>query len=103
MKTNDPIPSTSKSDLWSGMIIGLLLGAGGLFFLGTKTGRQQLKKLLGMIEDMELSAEDIAKTIEDIASSEELKHELLTGSKNETGNIDNVLTKIKMILPVKNS
>ncbi|OGK20561.1 hypothetical protein A3C23_05180 [Candidatus Roizmanbacteria bacterium RIFCSPHIGHO2_02_FULL_37_13b] len=100
MKTNEQVVQPSKSDLWSGIIIGLILGAGGLFFLGTKAGREQLRKLLELIEDMELSTEDMIKTIEDIASNELLKHDLQEGTSNvESGNIENVMSKIKMILP----
>lgn len=59
MVNNDIEAHRGYSNFWSGFYMGLAVAAGGLFLLGTKKGRESLKRVLDATEDLEGSAEEL--------------------------------------------
>lgn len=76
-----------EGKFWFGLLVGGILGASGLFLLGTKKGRRLLKKILESTEELEDSLADVISEFEE--KVEENSH--LIPSKN----VDAVLQKIK--------
>ena len=90
-------------NIWFGVAVGILLGGGGLYFLGTKDGRKLLKKIIALAEDMELSLEDVVNEVEELFESE---NPVIDGQGNmdlgRHDNINTVLDKIKHVFPHEN-
>lgn len=93
----------AEGNVWFGFAVGAVIGAGGLYLLGTKDGRVLLKKLIDLAENMELSAEDVISEIEHTFEESEAKP-VLDGEEilNHGGaSLHMVLDKIRQVFPDK--
>lgn len=95
------------SNLWFGFILGSGLTAVFAYFLGTKSGRKSLKKILELSENLEENLILIGEELEDnlINKKDNIIEELkeFTNPENETKHhtLDNILSKIKSLAPDK--
>lgn len=101
MATNDSTYH-GGNNIWFGVVVGILLGGGGLYVLGTKNGRSLLKKIIALAEDMELSLEDVLSSVEEIFEEE---NPVIMGKEDSQStshdNLNTVLDKIKHVFPVE--
>ncbi|OGK18230.1 hypothetical protein A2866_05095 [Candidatus Roizmanbacteria bacterium RIFCSPHIGHO2_01_FULL_39_8] len=86
------------SNLWIGFGLGASLTLLVSFFLGTKKGREMLKKILEVSENLE---EDVVKMAEEIEGTlihktEQVKNHGETSKKPHMGNL---LDKMKTLIP----
>lgn len=99
-----------KNNSQSSFLVGIVIGAIGLYLLGTKQGRIFLKKLMDAAEDFEGNAdvllEELSHKIEEGIDIEEfgehLKEKLNKIEKEtEVGSIHSVMERIKSVIPQK--
>ncbi len=81
-----------NSNLWLGFAFGAASVSVLAFFLGTKKGREMLKKILELSENMEENALVIAEQIEEAILE---KAEKISDIKPEKPTLVNVLEKMK--------
>jgi 2-oxoglutarate ferredoxin oxidoreductase subunit alpha len=68
----------NTTNFWSGFFIGGVLVFLVGFFLGTKKGREYLKKILEMTEDWEEKLDNLLKEIDKLESKKEVEKEIKT-------------------------
>jgi gas vesicle protein len=73
----------------SGVMLGGLLGSAGLYLFGTKKGRDVVKKLLDMCENLE----DV------IADHEKDQKHKKNGEHSVVSDVENLMSKLQSILP----
>lgn len=84
-----------ENNFWSGFLLGGILGAGCLFLLGTKKGRQILKKMIKSAEELEESLAEIIGDLEEKIEENQKKMENKIAEVIPEKNISSVLQKIK--------
>lgn len=84
----------SSSNLWLGFAFGAISATTIAFFLGTKKGRQMLKKILELSENLEDNALVIAEQIEEALME---KAEKITEQKSDKPILGNVLERMKIL------
>lgn len=84
----------SKSNLWLGFAFGAISATAIGFFLGTKKGRQILKKLLDLSENLEDNAMVLAEQIEEMILEKADKN---TDQKQDKPLLGNILEKMKIL------
>lgn len=90
----------SGGNIWFGVAVGMLLGGGGLYLLGTKNGRDMLKKIIALAEDMELSLADVLSNIEEVFENENPVISRKDDSViTHSDSLNTVLDKIKDVFP----
>jgi len=101
--TNERKIHTSSSSSLSFLFIGILIGAGGLYLLGTKNGREIVRKMVDAFESMEYSADDIVSELEQLAQHYVEKQEEGAEARVEQAHdtLDGVMDKIKNVLPIR--
>ncbi|HLL60301.1 MAG TPA: hypothetical protein VK338_01160 [Candidatus Nitrosocosmicus sp.] len=87
---------------------GVAVGAAGLYLLGTKNGRNIVKKMMDSVEQLENSAEDIFDILEEKAKDDfnvENLAEAIHDKKEEThiptSNLHSVMEKIRSSIPLR--
>lgn len=105
MKNHDK--HSHPTNFWFGFAAGTLGASAIAYFLGTKKGREALKKCIAMAENLEENSPDfmdqirkILNTVTDRKPFEMLKEEVLVVEKKtieSISTIENVLDKIKEI------
>lgn len=92
-----------KSNLWQGFALGTAWGAGVVFFLGTKRGRELLKKAITISENLEENLGDFIEGLEEDIQ-EEVTERLtpiiapVVGSAHEASSgLGTVIDKIKSL------
>lgn len=97
MANNNPVTrdqSNKSSNLWLGFAFGAISTVTIAFFLGTKKGRQMLKKILELSEDLEDNALVIAQQLEEALIE---KAEKANNLKPDKPILGNVLEKMKIL------
>ena|SRR3989344_2689319 len=89
-----PNQSHNLNTLWLGFAFGAVAAGSIAFLLGTKKGREFLKKLLEISEDLQENAMVIAEQIEEAFSDKDLKSEFTKQTKPILGNL---LDKMKLL------
>jgi Mn-dependent DtxR family transcriptional regulator len=84
-----------EGNFWLGFLLGGILGAGGLFLLGTKKGRKTLKKIIEASEELEESLADIIGDLEEKIEENQEKIGNKIAEVLPEKKIDSVLQKIK--------
>ncbi len=56
-----------RTTFWNSFFLGLVLGAAGLYFLGTKKGREKLKEVLEILDNEEEILKSLEETAENLA------------------------------------
>ncbi len=79
----------NSSPFVSGVLLGGLLGSAGLYFFGTKKGRDVVKKALEMCENIE---DIIVEHEKDVKHKKNGEHTVVT-------DVENLINKIQSILP----
>lgn len=90
---------SSSSNIWFSFVVGAVLGSSGLYLFGTKKGRQFLKKMLDVLEDLELNAEDVLMEVEGIIG--EIDSSPKETSEEPANNLNSVMHKIQHVLPIR--
>lgn len=83
-----------NSNLWLGFAFGAITATSIAFFLGTKKGRQMLKKILELSENLEENALVIAEQIEEAIME---KTDKASEQKQDKPILGNVLEKMKIL------
>lgn len=83
-----------NSNLWLGFAFGSIAATAAIFFLGTKKGRDTLKKLLELSENLEENALIIAEQIEEAISE---KADKFSDKKQDKPVLGNLLDKMKSL------
>lgn len=93
----------SGKNVWTSFVIGLLVGSGGLYLLGTNQGRKFLRGLLDAIDDIELTAEDILSEVEEILAAvvQDESTPIAAVPKMSGESLESVLHKIQHALPIR--
>lgn len=79
----------SHSHLWFSFALGSIIGASGLFLIGTTQGRKLLKKAIAMGENLEESVADMLSRLE----------EEFEPAAEANASLHTVLHKIQTVLP----
>ncbi len=89
------------ANLWLGFALGSISIGLLAYFFGTKKGRQTLKKILDLTENLEENIETIAAEVEKLMSekSEEIKKDLSVEISKDKPFIGNLLDKMKILVP----
>lgn len=100
---NEEKDTRSGGNYWSGFFIGAVFGLGIFFLLGTKKGREILKRALELSQEIEEKVSDIADELEERGqegkkSSKKIEKETSTSAGD---NLNSVLKKIKSAMPSK--
>lgn len=90
---------THNKSFWSGLSLGVIVGASGLALLGTKKGRELTKKLLDVTDNFEETAGNFINDME-----HEIENYEGIGAAKKAGftAIESLLDKIQSIMPDKN-
>ncbi|OGK09253.1 hypothetical protein A2767_06950 [Candidatus Roizmanbacteria bacterium RIFCSPHIGHO2_01_FULL_35_10] len=83
-----------NSNLWLGFAFGAISATTIAFFLGTKKGREMLKKLLELSENLEENAIVIAEQIEEAIME---KADKVSEQKQDKPLLGNILEKMKIL------
>jgi len=86
--------NNQPTSLWLGFAFGAISAASLAFFLGTKKGRQMLKKILELSEGLEENVLAIAQQIENALVEKAGKTD---GLKQDKPILENVLEKMKLL------
>lgn len=88
-----------QSQMWFCFTLGSIIGASGLFLIGTAQGRKLLRKAMEMAENMETSASKMIADLEDEA--EEKGQKIKDFAEPLIGHtpLHTVLQKIQTVLP----
>lgn len=92
-------PKKQHNNVWFGFTLGSVIGATGLFLIGTTQGRKLLKKAMEMAENLETSAQDMIADIEDYKEKNEQKIKDIVEPLVEHTPLHAVLQKIQTALP----
>lgn len=96
-------PSIQQSNFWSGLAMGVIFGASSLYLLGTKNGRQFIRKLLDATENLEEMGESVIDEVQNYFSEDhseqpeasEAEQESMSGVKT----VESVIEKIQSVIP----
>lgn len=92
-------PKKQHNNVWFGFTLGSIIGATGLFLIGTTQGRKLLKKAMEVAENLETSAQDMIADIEDYKEKNEQKIKDIVEPLVEHTPLHTVLQKIQTALP----
>ena len=87
------------NNVWFGFTLGSIIGATGLFLIGTTQGRKLLKKAMEMAENLEMSAQDMIVDLEKAGEKTEQKIKDIVEPLIEHTLLHTVLQKIQTVLP----
>lgn len=88
-----------QTHMWFGFTLGSIIGASGLFLIGTAQGRKLLKKAMEMAENMETSVGKMLADLEDEVEEKGQKIKDIVEPLIETTPLHTVLQKIQTVLP----
>ncbi|HLD26352.1 MAG TPA: YtxH domain-containing protein [Patescibacteria group bacterium] len=88
-----------QSHIWFGFTLGSVIGATGLFLIGTTQGRKLLKKAMEIAEHLETSAEDVITHLENTVEEKGQKIKDIVEPFIEHTPLHSVLQKIQTVLP----
>lgn len=89
---------THNKSFWSGLSLGVIVGASGLALFGTKKGRELVHKVLDVTDNFEETASGFINDMEHEIDS----HETLGAAKKAGFTaIESLLDKIQSIMPEK--
>lgn len=89
-----------QQSFWSGLSLGVIVGASGLALFGTKKGRELVQKMLDITENFEESAGNVISDLEkELHVDENIR---AAGNAGFTA-IESLLDKIQSIMPEKNA
>lgn len=89
---------THNKSFWSGLSLGVIVGASGLALFGTKKGRELVHKLLDVTDNFEEAASGF---INDVEHHIENNESLGVAKKAGFTAIESLLDKIQSIMPEK--
>lgn len=89
----------AHGNFWSGFYMGTILGAGGLFLLGTKKGRETLQKILDATENLEESVVNILDELHKEVNNEKASStvEMITSHLPTGENLNALTTRIRRV------
>lgn len=90
----EKIRNNHPSNFWSGFFFGAVFALLMSFFLGTRKGREYLRKILEISENLEENLILLLKEIEDIEFTKNMDHKEIRDNK-EIKSLPNIINRIK--------